>query len=174
VIKNIKFKENRLTEDIDSTLRAILAGHHIVHDRSIVSTELAPQSWGGLWFQRKRWAQGWFQCSVLYQLPVLRSRYLNIYQKFMWTTLLLWRVIYDIFGHFLFPIVFAFWISRGKIILPMNNFIWFALFFTLLSGPFEAIVAYKNSYPPRASVFQYIFYALFTYPDRYHLDCILK
>ncbi len=164
VIKKIQFKEDRLTEDIDATLRAILAGYRIVHDRSIVSSELAPQTWSGLWFQRKRWAQGWFQCSMQHQWPIFRSRYLNIYQKFMWTTLLVWRVIYDVLGHLLLPIVIAFWISRGRIVLPMNNFIWFALFFTLLSGPFEAAVAYKNSFLPRAPVSSFLFYAFFTFP----------
>ena len=164
IIKKIKFKEDRLTEDIDATLRAILSASRIVHDRSIVSSELAPETITGLWFQRKRWAQGWFECSLQYQLPILRCKYLNIFQKFMWSTLLMWRVIYDILGHFLFPIVFAFWLSRGKITLPMNSFIWFTLWFTLLSGPLEAMVAYKNSSLPRASILQYFAYAFLTFP----------
>ncbi|MHB9069783.1 MAG: glycosyltransferase family 2 protein [Sedimentisphaerales bacterium] len=164
LIKNIKFRKDRLTEDIDATLRAILAGNHIVHDRSIISTELAPRDLGEFWFQRKRWAQGWLQCSLRYQIPVLRCNYLNLIQKFMWTTLLMWRVTYDILSHLLFPIVFAFWILKGEIIFPMNDFIWFAIFFTLLSGPFEAAVAYKNASLPRASILRYLFYALLTFP----------
>lgn len=164
LIKKIKFRKDRLTEDIDSTLRAILGGSRIVHDRSIISTELAPETLAGLWFQRKRWAQGWFQCSVEYQLPVLYCKLLNAMQKFMWTTLLLWRVFYDITSHFLFPVVFAFWMTRGKISLPMNSFIWFALFFTLLSGPFEALAAYKNASSPRATNLQFIYYAICAFP----------
>jgi len=164
LIKNIKFRKDRLTEDIDATLRAILAGNHIVHDRSIISTEIAPRDLGEFWFQRKRWAQGWFQCSLRYQLPIWGCKHLNMLQKFMWTTLLMWRVTYDILSHLLFPIVFAFWIIKGEIILPMNNFIWFAIFFTLLSGPFEAAVAYKNASLPRASILRYLFYALLTFP----------
>ena len=164
LIKKIKFRKDRLTEDIDATLRAIIDGNQIVHDRSIISTELAPRTLGEFWFQRKRWAQGWFQCSVRYQLPILGCKYLNIFQKFMWTTLLMWRVIYDVLSHLLFPIVFAFWLAKDKIMLPMNSFIWFALFFTLFSGPFEAAVAYKNASLPRASVMRYLFYAFFTFP----------
>lgn len=164
LIKKIKFRKDRLTEDIDATLRAILVGNHIVHDRSIISTELAPRTLGEFWFQRKRWAQGWFQCSLRYQLPILGCKCLNIFQKFMWTTLLMWRVIYDILSHLLFPIVFAFWLAKGKITLPMNSFIWFALFFTLFSGPFEAAVAYKNASLPKASIARYLFYAFFTFP----------
>jgi len=164
VIKEVKFMPDRLTEDIDATLRAILSGYRIVHDRSIISSELAPQTWAGFWFQRKRWAQGWFQCSLKYQLPIFKYSGLNFFQKFMWTTLLSWRVVYDILGHYLLPIVFAFWLLKGRIIFPMNNFIWFALFFTLFSGPFEAVVAYKNSSLPKASAWQFIFYALFNFP----------
>ncbi|MCX5705783.1 MAG: glycosyltransferase family 2 protein [Candidatus Omnitrophica bacterium] len=159
VIKKIKFASDRLTEDIDATLRAILQGNHIVHDRNIISTELAPETLAGLWFQRKRWAQGWFQVSVKYQTAILKSKFLNILQKFMWTTLLMWRVVYDILSHLLFPVVFAFWLTRGKIDFPMNSFIWFALFFVMLSGPFEALVAYKNASLPRAPVWQYFYYA---------------
>jgi cellulose synthase/poly-beta-1,6-N-acetylglucosamine synthase-like glycosyltransferase len=163
VIKKLKFDPDRLTEDIDTTLRAILQGEHIVHDRSIISTELAPETLRVFWFQRKRWAQGWFQCSVRYQMAILRSKFLNIFQKFMWTTLLMWRVIYDILSHFLFPVVFAFWLTRGKIELPMNSFIWFALFFVMLSGPFESLVAYKNASLPRASAWLYLYYAFFAF-----------
>jgi cellulose synthase/poly-beta-1,6-N-acetylglucosamine synthase-like glycosyltransferase len=162
-VKELKFDPQRLTEDIDTTLRAILKGNHIVHDRSIVSTELAPENLGSLWFQRKRWAQGWFQCSVKYQWAVFNSQFLNLFQKFMWTTLLMWRVTYDILSHLLFPVVFAFWMTRGKIELPMNSFIWFALFFVMLSGPFEALVAYKNAAAPRAPARQYFYYAFFAF-----------
>lgn len=158
VIKELKFNPEKLTEDIDATLRAILRGNHIVHDRSIISTELAPETLTALWFQRKRWAQGWFQCSLKYQVDILTNKFLNIFQKFMWTTLLMWRVIYDILSHFLFPVLFAFWLTRGKIELPMNSFIWFALFFVLLSGPFESLVAYKNASSPRAPTWQYFYY----------------
>ena len=163
VIKGLKFKTDRLTEDIDTTLRAILQGDRIVHDRSIISTELAPEGLTGLWFQRKRWAQGWFQCSLAYQMDILRSKVLNVFQKFMWTTLLMWRVIYDILSQFLFPVVFAFWLTRGKIEFPMDTFLWFALFFVMLSGPFESIAAYKNASIPRARLWQYIYYAFLAF-----------
>lgn len=163
VIKKIKFNPDRLTEDIDTTLRAILEGDRIVHDRSILSTELAPETLAGLWFQRKRWAQGWFQCSLKYQMAVLESKFLNIFQKFMWTTLLMWRVVYDILSHFLFPVVFAFWLTRGKAEFPMNGFLWFALLFVMLSGPFESLVAYGNSSRPRAAIWQYLYYAFLAF-----------
>ncbi len=159
VIKKLKFKSKRLTEDIDTTLRAILQGKRIVHDRSIISTELAPDTLTGLWFQRKRWAQGWFQCSLRYQRAILKNKFLNFFQKFMWTTLLMLGVIDNIMSYFLFPAVFAFWLIKGRVELPMNGFIWFALFFVILSGPFESLVSYKNASLPRAPAGRYLYYA---------------
>ena len=164
VIKSVRFDKDRLTEDIDSTLRAILSGKRFVHDRDIVSRELAPETIPGLWFQRKRWAQGWFQCSVKYQIPIWKTKFLNMFQKFMWTTLLLWRVFYDIASHFLWPVVFAYWMYKGRAAFPMTPYIWFAIIFTMLSGPFEAVAAFKNASKPRASVWSFLFYASMSFP----------
>jgi hypothetical protein len=52
------------TEDIDSSLRALLDGHRIASDPFLVSRELAPVTVRALWNQRMRWAQGWFQVST--------------------------------------------------------------------------------------------------------------
>lgn len=164
VLKAIEFRTDRLTEDIDATIRALLKGHRIVHDRSIISTEEAPLTAGSLWHQRKRWAQGWFQVSIYYQLAVFKSQYLNIRQRFLWTTLLWWRVFYDIISHFLFPVVFAYWIYRGRITIPVTPYILFTIIITLSSGPVETIVSYKNAAKPKAAIGQYLFYALITFP----------
>ncbi|MDD5195660.1 MAG: glycosyltransferase family 2 protein [Candidatus Omnitrophica bacterium] len=164
VVKDIKFSEGMLTEDIDATLRTLLAGYRIVHDRSIISRELAPTRIKSLWLQRKRWAQGWFECSFKYQLKVWRSKYFNFGQKFLWTTLLSWRVAYDVLSMLLFPVLFAYWLILGKIVLPVNAYIIFALFFTLLSGPFHALAAFRNAAKPRASAFWYILYAFGFWP----------
>ncbi len=163
-LKKLKFEVDMLTEDIDSSVRGILAGYRFVHDRSIVSTELAPITISGLWYQRKRWSQGWFQCSMKYQVAMWRTRYLNFPQKFIWTTLLSWRVFFDIVSSLLFPIVFAFWLHRGAIAFPLNAYILFALVFTLLSGPYQAVVAYKNAALPRAPVWEYLFFSVFVWP----------
>ncbi|HOD11906.1 MAG TPA: glycosyltransferase family 2 protein [Candidatus Omnitrophota bacterium] len=163
-LKSVRFLESMLTEDIDSTLRGVLSGCRFVHDRSIVSSELAPVTWSGFWAQRKRWAQGWFQCSVRYQGRIWATRYLNLRQKFIWTTLLSWRVLYDIVGSLLFPILFAFWLYRGTVAFPMNHYIAFALVFTLFSGPLQAIAACKNASRPRAPLTHYLFYFIFVWP----------
>lgn len=164
VLKKVKFDESMLTEDIDSTVRGILAGYRFVHDRTIVSSELAPTTISGLWYQRKRWSQGWFQCSMKYQLAMWKTRYLNFPQKFIWTTLLTWRVFFDVVSSLLFPIVFAFWLHVGEIAFPVNAYILFALIFTMLSGPYQALAAYKNAALPRAPAWEYLFYSFFVWP----------
>ncbi len=164
VIKKIKFDKEMLTEDIDSTIRALLGGYHIVHDRSIVSQEKAPTTIKNLWYQRKRWSQGWFQCSLKYQIATWKNKYLNFPQKFLWTTLLSWRVTYDILSTLIFPVLFAFWLYRAKVELPLNGYIIFALIYTLFSGPYQVIASYKNTSIPRTSAFWYINYAIFVWP----------
>ena len=68
--------------------------HAIVADRSIVSTELAPENFRSLWFQRKRWAQGWLEVTLRYQRDFWRSKRLGLRQKLYWTYLLLYRELY--------------------------------------------------------------------------------
>ena len=164
VIKKVKFREDMLTEDIDSTARGVLMGYKFIHDRTIVSSELAPTTIKGLWFQRKRWSQGWFQCSLRYQWAMWNTRYLSLGQKFLWTTLLSWRVFYDVITTLLFPVLFGCWLYAGNIYFPVDAYIAFAVFITLFSGPFQSIAAYKNASQPRSSVFQYINYALWVWP----------
>jgi len=162
VLKIIRFRNDRLTEDIDATLRATLAGYCFIHDRSILSSEEAPTTWTGLWFQRKRWAQGWYQCSTAYQKAVWKSHHLNLRQKFIWTTLLLWRVFYDLVSHLLFPILAAYWLYRGQIELPVTPYVLFAVGFTMLSGPYEMIAAWIHS-SPRYSPLRYLLYGAGTF-----------
>jgi cellulose synthase/poly-beta-1,6-N-acetylglucosamine synthase-like glycosyltransferase len=163
VLKSLKFRHDMLTEDIDATLRSLLEGRKIVHDRSIISEELAPTSFMRLWYQRKRWAQGWFQVSMKHQWGVLRSEYLSLRQKFYWTILLYWRVFYDVVSHFLFPIVFGYWLYKGGVALPMTPFIWFAVLFTMLSGPFETLAAFRSAVRPIPSYLRYVIYAFIAF-----------
>ncbi len=163
VLKKIGF-QNVLTEDIDATLRAVQQGYVIQHDRSIISTELAPDNASNFWFQRKRWSEGWFECSLKHQLPVLASPHLSLRAKFMWTWLLMWRVTYDALAIFLFPIVFAYWGNRGSVSLPMNGYILFVLVFTLGTGPYEALACLKNSTEPRLPLKRALLYGLMAFP----------
>lgn len=87
-LKRVRFDPSMMTEDIDATSRALLEGFHLCADRSIVSTELAPGNFRSLWFQRKRWAQGWLEVSFKHQRQLWTTRNLNFGQKAYWTYLL--------------------------------------------------------------------------------------
>lgn len=64
LLQDLKMDGTVLTEDIDSTLRALSRGCKIVHELNAVSYELAPTTFAAMWKQRLRWAQGWAQVSM--------------------------------------------------------------------------------------------------------------
>ncbi|KAL6717678.1 hypothetical protein ACLMJK_005593 [Lecanora helva] len=64
LLQDLKMDGTVLTEDIDSSMRALSRGCKIVHDLNVVSYELAPTSIPAMWKQRLRWAQGWTQISM--------------------------------------------------------------------------------------------------------------
>jgi cellulose synthase/poly-beta-1,6-N-acetylglucosamine synthase-like glycosyltransferase len=94
LLRRIAMDTEMLTEDIDSSVRALLGGARLVHDRSIVSTELATPTVPTWYSQRLRWAQGWFQVTVRHQRAIWRSDRLSPAQKVYWTYVLGWREIY--------------------------------------------------------------------------------
>ncbi|WP_420907459.1 glycosyltransferase [Streptomyces scabichelini] len=82
-----------LTEDIDSTMRALHEGARIAMDRTLVSRELAPTMLKPLWNQRSRWAQGWLQVSLRHLWRGLRSPVFSRRQKAGLFVLLGWREV---------------------------------------------------------------------------------
>lgn len=93
-LKQIKFNPNKLTEDIDATLRLLTGGYKLVHDRTIIATEEAPTTLKSLWRQRKRWSQGWLQCTLGYQTKLFASKHLNWWQKLHWFYTLSYRELF--------------------------------------------------------------------------------
>ena len=96
-----------LTEDIDVSVRALLKGRRLVHDRALVSAELAPLTLGDWMLQRKRWAQGWLEVALQYTGPLMRSPLYSPRQKFLWFYLLAYREIYPALSIQFFPFVVA-------------------------------------------------------------------
>ncbi len=93
-VKLVKFSTYKLTEDIDATLRLLTRGYKLVHDRTIVATEEAPTTFQSWWRQRKRWSQGWLECTLRYQEKVIKSKYLNWWQKLYWFYTLSYRELF--------------------------------------------------------------------------------
>ncbi len=163
-IKTLGFDRVILTEDIDVTLRGALAGFKFVHDKSIVSTELAPKALSNLWFQRKRWTQGWLQCLLKYQKDVWDTERLSPLQKISWTIMLTGGVVYDVVSFLFFPWVLVWWIRAGRISLPVDPYTVGAFLFMVLTIPLQMIVIFRNATPPRPPASHYLLYATLAWP----------
>jgi cellulose synthase/poly-beta-1,6-N-acetylglucosamine synthase-like glycosyltransferase len=160
ILKELCFDPAMLTEDIDITARALLKGYKIVHDRSIVSTELAPNTLRNFWFQRKRWSQGWLQVTLKYQKQILLSPKLNSCQKIYWTYLLIFREVNYLTSHLFLPLLTCFWIGEARMYLPLNAFIIFTIIVGQLSVYMQTFVTYKRNVRPIAGVWYLVYAAL--------------
>jgi cellulose synthase/poly-beta-1,6-N-acetylglucosamine synthase-like glycosyltransferase len=73
LLRDLRMRDHMLTEDIDSSLRAVARGSHTVHDMNVISYEMAPTTLSSFWKQRLRWAQGWAQASLEHMLLVIHA-----------------------------------------------------------------------------------------------------
>ncbi len=105
VLHKTRMRAEMLTEDIDSSIRLILHGHTVVNDPGLLSYELAPATFGALWHQRIRWAQGWFQVARRHLEAGLRSDQLTIRNRFGMLFLLGWREIYPWISLLIVPVL---------------------------------------------------------------------
>jgi cellulose synthase/poly-beta-1,6-N-acetylglucosamine synthase-like glycosyltransferase len=161
-LRRTRFDPRFMTEDIDASSRALLEGYRIVADRSIVSTELAPTDFRSLWFQRKRWAQGWLEVTLRYQREFWRSKKLSLVQKIYWTYLLLYRELYPPITLQILPIIFSLLMIDGEVPLKAHWYLWVTAIITLASGPYQTFVAVKNAFV-RPSFWTAFEYALFVF-----------
>jgi diguanylate cyclase (GGDEF)-like protein len=147
VLERTRLRSFMLTEDIDSSMRVVRGGGRIVSDPGLVSTELAPDSFGALWNQRLRWAQGWSQVALRHLRAALGSRSLTPRQKLGALHLLGWRELYPWLSLQTLTIL-AFWAVRGQ--PPVDWFVPVFVFTTLITfsaGPVQAYAAWKLAHP---------------------------
>lgn len=145
VLKRIRFNPIMLTEDIDASMRSLLNGYRILHDRSIISTELAPVDFRSFWFQRKRWAQGWLEVSLKYQRRVWKSDNLNIWQKVFWTYLLYYCEFYSLVAIQIIPIILSLMLYHSTIPDSIKQYLWFSTVISFLSGLYQTLITAKIS-----------------------------
>jgi cellulose synthase/poly-beta-1,6-N-acetylglucosamine synthase-like glycosyltransferase len=149
LLRRIRMHGFMLTEDIDSSIRAVEAGCRIASDPHLVSRELAPTTLKALWNQRMRWAQGWFQVSLRHLLRAVRSPHLSRRQKLGFVHLLGWRELYPWLSVQMFPIV-VYWawrhgsLDRVDWLVPI--FVLTSLF-TFSTGPGQTLFAYLLADP---------------------------
>lgn len=162
-----RMRSTMLTEDIDSSMRAVEVGARIGSDGKLISAELATVTLRQLWNQRMRWSQGWFQVSLLHFIPSMRSRHLSFRQKLGMLHLLVWREVYPWISLQIFPIV-AFWLTTSSLNWFVPVFV-FTSVFTLLVGPGQALLAYLAAAPEirrhRLWFFVYLFFATLFYTE---------
>lgn len=149
VLREVRMRGSMLTEDIDSSLRALENGYKIISDPYLVSRELSPITLTGLTNQRLRWAQGWYQVAKTRFIPAMVTRKLSLRQKMGLYHLLAWREIFPWLSMLMFPLV-GFWMWRAGSIYSVDwfvpIFVWISLFI-LLTGPGQLIFTYLNSDP---------------------------
>jgi cellulose synthase/poly-beta-1,6-N-acetylglucosamine synthase-like glycosyltransferase len=163
VLQQIRFNPLRLTEDIDASVRTLLNGYRLIHDRSILTTELAPTNLAAFWSQRKRWAQGWLEVTLRYQRRFWRCPHCTPLQRLYWTYLLYFREIYPIISLQILPIVFSALLVSGFSGITENPYLFVTTFITLLSGPYQTLGVLKVA-AQRYPWWMYWQYALLSLP----------
>jgi cellulose synthase/poly-beta-1,6-N-acetylglucosamine synthase-like glycosyltransferase len=147
VLRGLGMNPSMLTEDIDLTIRALLRGHRIIHDRSIISSELAPFSFSAWFYQRLRWSQGWLQVTLEHSRAIVKSRDLRTTQKLYWIYMLPWREIFRFVGPQALPILLAIVLVQwrfGGLGSHWNTFLAATTILTVLSGAFSALAAHRH------------------------------
>jgi cellulose synthase/poly-beta-1,6-N-acetylglucosamine synthase-like glycosyltransferase len=106
-LREIGMDPRMLTEDIESAVRSIQAGYRLVHDRSVISTELATATPGSWWSQRLRWAQGWLQVAFRHQANLFETPHLGLLQRLYWLYMLSWGQVFPILAMGAFSVLLA-------------------------------------------------------------------
>lgn len=143
VLRQIRFNPKMLTEDIDASMRTLLKGYRILHDRSIISTELAPMDMRSFWFQRKRWAQGWLEVGLKYPQQIWQSDKLSLWQKIFWTYLLCYCEFYALIAIQIVPLGLSLSLHQGVLPAAINHYLWLSTLLSFFSGFYQTIVTAK-------------------------------
>ncbi len=146
LLHETRMRGSMLTEDIDSSMRTVERGLKIRSDRDVVSRELGTTTFQQVWNQRLRWAQGWFQVTMMHTLRVWKSPGLTFRQKFGASYLLGYREVYPWLSLQIFPLV-AYWITRGDSFGYGFPLFFATTLFVLHIGPLQTWYAYRLADP---------------------------
>ena len=148
VISALQLDSSMLTEDIDASIRALLGGRRLVHDRSLFSTELAPLQVSHWMLQRKRWAQGWLEVALKHTGAMMRSPHYTVTQKLLWFYLLAWREVYPALSMQFFPFLLASLLTGIPIHWFNTPYLLIAGIINLTCGPLMLLTTYVLA-PPK-------------------------
>jgi cellulose synthase/poly-beta-1,6-N-acetylglucosamine synthase-like glycosyltransferase len=141
-LKTVRMDHTMLTEDIDSSMRAIINhGFKFIYSNSVVSYELCPTTLISLIKQRIRWSQGWFQVTLRHTWPMLKCNYLTCRNKFTFFIMLLYR---EIFYYPASQVIPLFITSVIRNTYEQNEYLLLSTIFSILILPLELIVVNLN------------------------------
>ncbi len=168
VLHQTRMRHSMLTEDIDSSIRAVREGYRIASDRHLVSEELAPTSLDQLLNQRLRWAQGWLQVSLKRIVPALFSTKVSLRQKLGLLHLLVWRELFPWYSIQVVPILlYWMWAYGWHYIQWAVPIFVLTTIYTFSTGPFQILLAYilsrKGKSHKGAWFVEYLFVSMFFY-----------
>lgn len=144
LLRATRLRSQFLTEDIDSTIRAVRMGARIVNDPGLISRELAPVNFRALWKQRMRWAQGWFEVSLRHGHSAVSPSGLNLRQRYGLWMLLGWRELFPWVASLMWPtLAFFIWRDQGIDLANAPQVFWLTTAFTLSTGPILVAFAYR-------------------------------
>ena len=146
-LQRLQLDPSMLTEDIDITVRALVVGYRVKHDRSIVSTELAPLSITSWFYQRLRWAQGWHQVTKRHTRRMVAATRLTRGQRLYWAYLLPWRETFAAIAPQALPILVAIIIVQFRYggYWLWDPYLTGTTVLTFASGAATTYVAYRHS-----------------------------
>ncbi|QKE83638.1 glycosyltransferase family 2 protein [Arthrobacter sp. NEB 688] len=149
VLRRVRLRSTMLTEDIDSSVRLISGGGRIVYDAGLLSHELAPTSPGALWWQRLRWAQGWFQVTRRHAGAVGDAAGLTRRQRTGMFYLLRWREMAPWVGQLGLPLALhALWRVGGDVSqVPVTTLLVLAVLVPLSTAPAQTFFAWLGATP---------------------------
>ncbi|MEN0015942.1 MAG: glycosyltransferase family 2 protein, partial [Solirubrobacteraceae bacterium] len=167
VLRELGFDKSMLTEDIDISMRSMLSGFKIIHDRSVMSTELAPTGWGAWWKQRTRWAQGWLQVTMRHQRSVMESPVLSWPLKAYWSVLLTWRELFPVIALQIFTLAFSELVTEGRVRFQFDPLDGLSMLLTVSSGFIGAWATWRLSTPETREAhgpWRYVLFGAFAAP----------
>jgi cellulose synthase/poly-beta-1,6-N-acetylglucosamine synthase-like glycosyltransferase len=144
-LKRIKLDPTALTEDIDASVRLLLAGGRIATDPGIVSSELPPPSLEALCNQRLRWNQGWFQVGRRHLVAVIRDRGITVRRRFGVFWLWGWGTVLPWIGALSIPLTLHGWLHHD--VSRWSRIIGYILLFGTVSFLVHVGTAFRKTIP---------------------------
>lgn len=149
VLKKIRFDARMMTEDIDASLKMMSSGYRLLHDCRIIATELAPENLLSLWFQRKRWTQGWMEVSSKYHPRIWRSSKFTLRQKLYWMWVLSYSNPYLFTPLQIGSIQIFLMLNLGYLSFSNSYFLW------LIAGLGFVVCVYQTLVTAKIAAFRY-------------------